>query len=197
MDTYETERLKVLSVWGMFENDDLAFRPGENPKGRSVLEQMVHQCLSENLWFQKFFGVDIGTPPLPEPEARMEFIRRYGADSKRRFDALREKDVTWWEEEVAFFETRRSRAWVMVRRIAHTAHHRGQQTAMLRMLGRTVHSTYGPTADTGGLMKDGAPTIYVYSDARALLGDAITGVKKTSLPPPSDHPTTERPSPQQ
>jgi uncharacterized damage-inducible protein DinB len=27
-----------------------------------------------------------------------------------------------------------SRAWVMVRRIAHTAHHRGQQMAMLRML---------------------------------------------------------------
>jgi len=38
----------------------------------------------------------------------------------------------------------------MVRRIAHTAHHRGQQMAMLRMLGREVYSTYGPTADTDG-----------------------------------------------
>jgi hypothetical protein len=48
----------------------------------------------------------------------------------------------------------------MTRRIAHSAHHRGQQTAMLRMLGRDLHSTYGPTADTGGLPADDAPTLY-------------------------------------
>jgi len=36
-----------------------------------------------------------------------------------------------------------------LRRIAHTSHHRGQQMAMLRMLGREVFSVYGPTADTG------------------------------------------------
>jgi hypothetical protein len=37
----------------------------------------------------------------------------------------------------------------MLRRLTHTAHHRGQQMAMLRMLGRDLHSNYGPTADTG------------------------------------------------
>ena len=30
--------------------------------------------------------------------------------------------------------------------------------AMLRMLAREVHSNYGPTADTGGLMANHAPT---------------------------------------
>ncbi len=48
----------------------------------------------------------------------------------------------------------------MVRRMTHTSHHRGQLMAMLRMLGREVHSNYGPTADTGGLMANHAPTIY-------------------------------------
>jgi len=27
VDTYETERLKVVSVWGMFRDEDLSFRP--------------------------------------------------------------------------------------------------------------------------------------------------------------------------
>src|SRR5205823_11489028 len=94
---------------------------------------------------------------------------RYAADSARRVGALREKDDSWWEEEVLFFDVRRSRAWIMVRRIAHTAHHRGQQMAMLRMLGREVHSNYGPTADTGGLAQNGARVIYAYPDEAALL----------------------------
>ena len=43
-DTYATERLKVLSVWSMFEDGDLSTRPHrEDRRGRSVLEQMVHQ----------------------------------------------------------------------------------------------------------------------------------------------------------
>jgi uncharacterized damage-inducible protein DinB len=53
------------------------------------------------------------------------------------------------EEEVAFFDVPRSRAWIVVRCIAHTSHHRGQQMARLRMFGGDVYSNYGPTADTG------------------------------------------------
>ncbi len=42
--TYETERLKVLSVWSMFRDGDLPIRPhATDTRGRSVLEQMVHQ----------------------------------------------------------------------------------------------------------------------------------------------------------
>jgi len=82
----------------------------------------------------------------------------------------------------------------MVRRIAHTAHHRGQQTAMLRMLGRDLHSTYGPTADTGGLMQDHAPTIYAYPDEDSLgAGESGGGSPKVALPGGGGHPVTERP----
>jgi DinB family len=42
----------------------------------------------------------------------------------------------------------------MTRRMTHTAHHRGQQLALLRMLGREEYSNYGPTADTGGLKQN-------------------------------------------
>ena len=41
----------------------------------------------------------------------------------------------------------------MTRRMTHTAHHRGQQLCLLRILGHEEYSDYGLTADTGGLMK--------------------------------------------
>jgi uncharacterized damage-inducible protein DinB len=190
VETYGTERLKVLGVWAMFDHQDLLSRPGGNERGRSVLEQFVHQCMSEDLWFRSFFGIDVSAPPLPESETRIDFMRQYGMDSSRRLVVLREKDDVWWETEVDFFDARRSRAWVMVRRIAHTAHHRGQQTAMLRMLARPVYSTYGPTADTGGLMKDKAPTVYAYPDEENLLA----GGDKAALPESVGRAVTERPS---
>ena len=193
IDTYETERLKVLSVWSMFADEDLAVRPHPaDRRGRSFREQMVHQCVSEDLWFRNILGVDIAAPPLPEQETRIEFIKRYAEDSAKRLDALRSTDDGWWEEEVQFFDVPRSRAWVMVRRIAHTSHHRGQQMAMLRMLDRDLHSNYGPTADTGGLMQNNAPVIYAYSDLDALIGGEGAGGAKTSLPGPGDKPPTER-----
>lgn len=194
VDTYETERLKVLSVWSEFRDEDFPFRPSATDKrGRSVLEQMVHQCVSEDLWFRRFLGIDVGAPPLPEEETRLAFLRRYAEDSGKRLEALRAKDDGWWEAEVDFFEVRRPRAWVMVRRIAHSSHHRGQQTAMLRMLGRDLHSNYGPTADTGGLMQNEAKVIYAYSDVETLLEGESAGGKKAPLPGPGAKPATERP----
>jgi len=150
---------------------------------------MVHQCVSEDLWFRNMLGIDVGAPPLPKHETRTEFIRQYVNDSGKRLASLQSKDEDWWEADSQFFDVRRSRAWVMVRRIAHTSHHRGQLMAMLRMLIREIHSNYGPTADTGGLMANHAPTIYAYADLEELLED----VEKTKLPGAGGKPVTERP----
>ncbi len=193
IDSYETERLKVLSVWSMFDDEDLAVRPHPaDRRGRSVHEQMVHQCVSEDLWFRNILGVDVAARPLPGQETRIEFIKRYAADSGRRLETLRSKADDWWEETASFFGVPRSRAWVMVRRIAHTSHHRGQQMAMLRMLGRDLHSNYGPTADTGGLMQNNAPVIYAYPDLETLIEAESADGGKAPLPGPGDKPPTER-----
>lgn len=190
VETYATERIKVVSVWSEFRDEDLPVRPNAtDPRGRSVHEQMVHQCVSEDLWFRNMLGIDVGAPPLPAQEARMEFIKRYADDSGKRLAALQPKDEHWWEEEVKFFDVMRSRAWVMVRRIAHTSHHRGQLMAMLRMQGRDIHSNYGPTADTGGLMANHAPTIYAHRN----IEDLLNGGEKAKLPVATGKPVTERP----
>ena len=101
--SYDSERIKILSVWSEFRDDDLPVRPKpDDPRGRSVHEHMVHQCVSEDNWFRNMLGVDVGPPPLPEREDRLDFISWYAEDGH--------------------------------------SHHRGQQMAMLRMLGRALHS---------------------------------------------------------
>src|ERR1700726_2357080 len=72
VESYATERIKVASVWSEFNDDDLPFRPrAGDPRGRSVLEQMVHHCVSEDLWFRNLLGIDVGAPPLPSSETRL------------------------------------------------------------------------------------------------------------------------------
>jgi uncharacterized damage-inducible protein DinB len=194
VDSYDSERLKVLSVWSEFRDDDLHVRPKQDDRrGRSVLEHFVHQCVSEHNWFRGMLGIDVGAAPLPAVESRLEFMRQYAADSGRRLARLQSTDDGWWESPTAFFDVTRSRAWVMTRRLAHTAHHRGQQMAMLRMLGRPLHSNYGPTADTGGLPQAAAPTIYAYASLDALLDAESRGGAKAPLPPKHEQPLTERP----
>ena len=106
---------------------------------------------------------------------------------------LRGTDDSWWEAQTTFFDVKRSKAWVMTRRLTHTSHHRGQQMAMLRMLGRELHSNYGPTADTGGLMQNHAPTIYAYASVDALLSGENRGGAKSLLPGAAGKVVTERP----
>jgi uncharacterized damage-inducible protein DinB len=194
VDTYATERIKVLSVWSEFCDEDLPFRPHPNdPRGRSLREQMIHQCVSEDLWFRTMLSIDVAAPPLPQLESRIEFIKQYAQDSGKRLNELQKKEISWWEADAKFFDVVKSRAWIMTRRLTHTSHHRGQQMAMLRMLGRSMHSNYGPTADTGGLMQNHAPTIYAYSGLESLLQNEAVGGNKSVLPGCAGKPVTERP----
>ena len=194
IDTYDTERLKTLSVWSTFMDDDLSIRPHPlDKRDRNALEHMVHQCLSENRWFCNMFGIDVGAPPLPDSETRIKFIKRYAEDSGKRLAVLKKQDKAWWESEVSFFDVKRTRAWILLRRITHTAHHRAEQGVLLRLLGRVNYSVYGPSIDSGCLAEHGAVTIYPYPDIKSLIeGESLDG-RKAKLPGPGDKPCTERP----
>jgi hypothetical protein len=60
-------------------------------------------------------------PKAGREERETGCITRYVEDSGKRLAALREKGDSWWEEDTDFFEVRRSRAWVMTRRMTHTS----------------------------------------------------------------------------
>jgi uncharacterized damage-inducible protein DinB len=189
-ETYATERQKILGVWAMFRDEEMSWRPHE--RARSVHEQMVHQCVSEDYWMKNFLGIETGELPLPAEETRLGFMTKYAASSALRLLKLQTVDDSWFEEDAPFFDVRRSRAWILVRRFAHSAHHRGQLTTYLRVLGHSLYSTYGPTADTGGLFQNKARVIYQYSDVETLLKSEADGGVEPPLPGPGDSPPTER-----
>ena len=98
IETYETERIKVISAWSMFTDQDLSVRPHPtDTRGRSLNEHMVHQCVSEDIWFRTMLDLDVGAPPLPKDETRLEFMRQSAQDSGKRLAVLRMKDEAWWE----------------------------------------------------------------------------------------------------
>lgn len=189
-DTYDTERLKILSVWSQVPDEQMRFRP--EPRARSPLEHMVHQCVSEDGWMTNMLGIDAGLPVLPVDETRVAFMNHYAAVSAARLGSLHAKPDGWFQEPTQFFDTTRTRAWVLVRRFTHSAHHRGQLTAYMRMWGRPLFSTYGPTADTGGLPRNGATVVYRYESVDDLLAHAGRDGDRT-LPGIGSAPPTERP----
>ena len=146
LDAYETETLKTAGIWAAFPKDAMNFRPAE--KSRTVLEQMDHQIQSEGGWMVKMLGIDIGDFQ-PNEKTKVGHIEQYTADAGKRLAILRAKPESWWREPAAFFDVPHSRAWIFLRRLNHSAHHRGQLVVYLRLLGVRVPSVYGPTADTG------------------------------------------------
>ena len=191
VESYRTERLKTLSVWSQIPDAQMTFRP--EPRARTPHEHMVHQCVSEDTWMRTMLGVTVSRPALPSEETRRAFLEHYAAVSAERLAHLEDMADAWFEEETSFFDVSRSRAWVITRRLTHSAHHRGQLTAYLRLWGQALYSTYGPTADTGGLFQHKAPVIYRYDSVDDLLDGEAGGGVNPPLPGPGAHSPTERP----
>jgi len=147
LDTYASESNKVVSTWREFSDSDLDFRP--HPRSSTVREILIHQLLSE----RRFFGQFLGTPEPPPAEVLPSALdlatvqSRFIELARKRLDFFALQSESWWLEVVPFFDIRRERIWIFWRRVLHTAHHRTQLTVYLRLLNKTVPSTYGPTAD--------------------------------------------------
>ncbi|MGH7649375.1 MAG: DinB family protein [Gemmatimonadaceae bacterium] len=191
IDTYETERIKTLSVWSQIPDARMTFRP--EPRARTPHEHMVHQCVSEDTWMRTMLGISVPMPAVPPTETRLSFLEHYAAASAVRLTELRGKTDAWFEEPATFFDTQRLRAWVVTRRLTHSAHHRAQLTVYLRLWGLPLYSTYGPSADTGGLFQNGADVIYRYPSVQQLLKGEELGGEFPPLPGPGQRAPTERP----
>ena len=147
LDTYAAETNKVVSTWSGFADADLDWRP--HPRSSSVGAILKHQLLSE----RRFFGEFLGAPEPAAAEVLPATITVASASdrlvelARPRLAFLSLQPAEWWLTRTGFFDTERERIWIFWRRVLHTAHHRTQLTVYLRLLDRTVPSTYGPTAD--------------------------------------------------
>lgn len=129
---------------------------------------------------------------LQAQETKLSFLSYYAAATAQRLKDLTTKDDRWFEDEIAFFDVRRSRAWAFTRRITHSAHHRAQLQMGLRAWGVALYSNYGPSADTGGPAVDGGRVICRYASIDELLEQEIRGGSGRPLPGPPGKPVSER-----
>ncbi len=147
LETYASEINKTASVFAQFAKEDFPFRP--HPRSMTVLEIFRHQLLSERRFFGEFPGSSEpdGSSLFPAEETPEAFALRVVELARPRLAYLAEKNDPWWVEPRPFFDVQRQRIWIFWRRVLHSAHHRTQLTVYLRLLGKPVVSTYGPTAD--------------------------------------------------
>ena len=191
-ETYETERLKTLSVWSQFDEADSRL-----PAGAA----RPHAARAHGAPVRVRGRVDEDHAADRRGHERAaghgdeaSFIDHYAKGSGARLDQLRAKTADWFGEQAKFFDVQRTRAWIVLRRIAHSAHHRGQlHHVYLRLLGRSLYSTYGPTADTGGLFQEPRPR---HLPLRLARGIALRRARRRAPPSPcrpGGKPPTERP----
>ena len=190
IDTYRTERLKTLTLWSQVPDRRMNDRIED--RARSPREHMVHQCLSEDTWMRTMFGIGVAHAVLPAEEGRLWFIERYALCSGDRLGQLEAQDDSWFEQEAAFFDVMRPRTWILARRLLHSGHHRAQLQTCLRAWGVALYSTYGPTADTGGLAANDARVVYRYHSAEAILVGEVERAETPRLPGPGPKPVSER-----
>lgn len=151
LDTYASETNKTAAMWRAIPDRLLDFRPHE--KTNPVRTILVHQLLSERRFFAQFVGtaeppVDQLLPPGERPPAAA-YLDQYVRLARLRLPQFAAATADWWTAEMPFFGgLRRQRIWTFWRRVLHTAHHRTQVQAWLRLGGAEfVPAIYGPSAD--------------------------------------------------
>ena len=165
IDTYASETNKVISVWNDFVDGDLSFKAHE--KSSSVLDIMKHQLLSERRFFAEFLGLpELAVDAILPTELSVARLKERMLElALPRLPFLAERDAAWWITVVPFFDAQRQRVWIFWRRVLHTVHHRTQLTVYLRLMGKSVPATYGPTADVTWQGAD--PTLSVEAAGRS------------------------------
>jgi uncharacterized damage-inducible protein DinB len=157
VEIYAGETNKTASVWRVFEDQDLPWRP--HSRSSTIAEIMRHQLLSERRFFGEFLGH--GEPAaldvVPGRENVEAFAGRLVELARNRLGWLAGQGESDWLRMTPFFDVERERIWIFWRRVLHSAHHRTQLTVYARLLDKHVPPTYGPTADVSW---DGAdPTL--------------------------------------
>lgn len=171
LDIYASETNKVISVWASFADSDLGYRP--HPSSSSVADIMKHQLLSERRFFAEFLGLQevAAEQVLPKSFSVENFSKRMLGLALPRLQFMADRGEEWWQTVVPFFDTRRERIWIFWRRVLHTGHHRTQLTVYLRLLGKPVPATYGPTADVSWQGADPTTTVEAAGRSGKTSGD--------------------------
>jgi uncharacterized damage-inducible protein DinB len=145
----EKEYEKTRRVLAVVPPDKCQFRP--HPDSRSALEIVWH-ITSCDLWFfdglllQKFEMEDDTMPADFKDSA--DVLAWYEEEFPGKFAEVKKLTPEFWATPLPFFGIYNHPAVLYLQfMICHTAHHRGQLSAYLRLMGAKVPSIYGGSFD--------------------------------------------------
>ena len=151
--TWDAENLLTLKALRAVPSKGLEFRP--HRLSRSLGELAWHLVESER-WFcteaMKLPGRKVGAK-APATGGAIAAARE--ATHAELSAAVRKKGDAWLSAEVEFYGMKMTRAGIVSLMVRHDAHHRGQLSVYLRLVGAKVPGIYGPSADEERAAKDG------------------------------------------
>ena len=155
---YDSEVARTRKILEAIPADvDFNFKP--NPKSMSLGRLAGHVSETAGEWANSAVSVDKlemkeGEKYVPYiPESKEALLSKFDTDTSTAKSALASLDPAKWDNNWKFVaggqawiddsKYRVWRTWV----INHLAHHRAQLGVYLRVLGRPIPGTYGPSAD--------------------------------------------------
>lgn len=152
---YEHEYQNTLKVLRAIPEDKFDFTPHE--KMRSAGRLAWHIVGIENFFGRGALGDKIiagGSASVKSPATIAAIVETYEKHHPEIVTAWKAFDESRWLEKIPFVKPN-GELWMELPRIvylqsallAHTIHHRGQLTVLLRLMGAKVPGVYGPSAD--------------------------------------------------
>lgn len=142
---WDAENLLTLKALRAVPTRGLDYRP--HPSSRTLKDLAWHLAESER-WFctdaMKLPGRKVGAK-APATAAAIAQAREAGHAELAA--AVRKKGDAWLSATVEFYGMKMPRADIVGLMVRHDAHHRGQLSVYLRLVGAKVPGVYGPSAD--------------------------------------------------
>lgn len=147
LEDWHKESQSTLEVFSHIDDQKKSVKINENIRSLEQLSWHITQSLTEMLHRAGLFEQDfLEKEPIPET---MEKNREIYDDFSRQLSTLvkekwRDTDLT---EIVEMYGEKWEKRFVLSVLVKHQVHHRGQMTAIMRMLGLKVPGIYGPSKE--------------------------------------------------
>lgn len=147
VEDWTKESQSTLDVFSHIDDRKKAVRINENLRSLERLAWHITQSITEMLHRAGLFDKDsLEKEPMPSTMDKNREI--YSLYSKELIRLVREKwENTDLTEKVDMYGEKWEKRFVLSVLVKHQIHHRGQMTAIMRVLGLKVPGTYGPSKE--------------------------------------------------
>jgi Uncharacterized protein conserved in bacteria len=148
ISTAEREAETTRRVLAAVPADKMDFTP--HPKNMPAAQLAWHVASAEVFFLNGIADGQFKVKLMEQPESvktPADIVAWHAAEAKKAIDRLKNLPAEAWSRIVSFAVFQRPAIEYLLMSTAHMIHHRGQLSVYLRLMGASVPSIYGPSAD--------------------------------------------------